>query len=241
MKTTAARNLSNNNTSPLLPLPPIPAQEPETRFVDSYSETHFINGKIITIRPIPNWPNYYAGDNGIIYSDRVGGGHDDTLRALKPQYNKKTHVWSVNLYNERHTYIRASSGTIQIRPKPIAIHRLVALAWLGPRPDNSVIDHIDNNTAILSGANWPPERRMANNRPDNLRFCSKKENMAYYREFRPLFNKGNNNSQRKLTEEDVRYIRSLKGKFVSKVIAAHMGIPFTTVRGILANRTWKHL
>jgi hypothetical protein len=48
--------------------------------------------------------------------------------------------------------------------KTFYIHFLVAEAFIGERPENKVIDHIDNN--------------IENNKVENLRYCTQRENIA---------------------------------------------------------------
>ncbi len=46
--------------------------------------------------------------------------------------------------------------------KMISVHSLVALAFIGPRPEGLVVDHIDND--------------QSNNRADNLQYITSREN-----------------------------------------------------------------
>lgn len=52
--------------------------------------------------------------------------------------------------------------TVRVRHVRTTVHRLVALAFLGERPEGMVIDHID--------------RDKTNNHISNLRYCSLSEN-----------------------------------------------------------------
>ena len=73
-----------------------------------------------------------------------------TGKTMKPQSDRRAGYWKVR--------VKCSDGKTRSR----YVHHLVAEAFLGPRPDGKDLDHIDG------------DRR--NNRPDNLRYCSRREN-----------------------------------------------------------------
>lgn len=73
------------------------------------------------------------------------------MGIMKPQSNGKAGYWQVRIrFNGKHT-----SKTV---------HYLVALAFLGPRPEGLDIAHYDGDKS--------------NNRPDNLRYTTRADNMA---------------------------------------------------------------
>lgn len=65
--------------------------------------------------------------------------------------------------NHRGKGYLATKITVGERRKYAYFHILVALAFIGVRPDGMVIDHIDRNSF--------------NNRVENLRYCSVSDNM----------------------------------------------------------------
>ena len=74
---------------------------------------------------------------------------------------------SVSKFNKREKIMKeriSKGGYIQmnINNKDYKVHILVALYFIGPRPDGMVIDHKDRNKL--------------NNRVDNLRYCSISDN-----------------------------------------------------------------
>ncbi len=108
-------------------------------------------GDIILIA-LPDWPDYYAGSDGYIYSYKKG-----TYNRLSPMYNHTTGVYTVTLYNTTDKYERKINNKKHwcAKPRVKAIHILVATAWLGPKPGPSYyVVHKDRNHA--------------NNLPDNL-------------------------------------------------------------------------
>ena len=189
-------------------------------------EQHVVNGKVIELRAIPDWPRYFAGDDGVIYSDRSGD-----FKPLKPQYNKKTGVWTVNLYNPRNTYFRKDRASTQLRPKPIAVHTLVARAFLGPKPEGAEVDHIRSNELALP----KPERRLDNS-PSNLRYVTNTVNQEAHR--------ANPNRVRakwgvRFSEAEVRAIRALDGVLLNKEIAVIFNTRPNHIGSIINRRIWK--
>lgn len=109
-------------------------------------------------RDIPGFEGYYqANINGQVRSvDRLvqhcKGKNGYRLvkgRILKPQENKQTKYYMVML-------------SVNGNPKGYTVHSLITAAFLGPIPENKVIDHIDGNRQ--------------NNNITNLRYVSSKEN-----------------------------------------------------------------
>jgi hypothetical protein len=91
------------------------------------------------LRHLHNWPNYWAGDDGIIYSTKLG-----FPKPLKPQLNKKLRIYYVTLYSPDILYLRKSTNWWRKRPTPQPVHVLIAAVWLRPSPqpqENWTINH----------------------------------------------------------------------------------------------------
>jgi len=126
-------------------------------------------------------------------------------------------VKSITKVNKKEKIVKGNpnkNGYLHMRMnKTVAIHCLVAYAFIGPRPDGLQIDHIDRNSQ--------------NNRLDNLRYCTPAENMRNTKSFRnrrvknrengkikiscdcgSITNK-NNKSTHEKTEKHKKYLNSL--------------------------------
>lgn len=110
--------------------------------------------------------------------------------------------------------------------KMFYIHEIIAVAG-GLNPTDLTINHIDGNKT--------------NNSIYNLECISSKDNSAHAG-INNLLAVGERNTNAKLTEEKVRYIRETnpKGKQVSEV-AATVGVSESTVYRVLKRRLWKHI
>lgn len=105
------------------------------------------------------------------------------------------------------------------------VHHLVLTAFVGLRPDN---DHVCRHF---------PDKDTGNNRFDNLRWGSYLENSADRRVHKTV-NKGSRNGQAKLTDDDVKAIRSRQNESQFS-LAKEFGVCNTTIYLITTERTWK--
>lgn len=127
--------------------------------------------------------------------------------------------------------MRTNNGyrTVQITKggvrKTRHIHRLVAEAFHGPCPKGYHVNHKDGVKS--------------NNRPDNLEYVSRSENMqhAYETGLNPL---GSDRPNSKLTADDVRAIRRApKYPRYQQDLARRFGIAQATVSAIISRKIWK--
>lgn len=164
-------------------------------------------------RDIPGYPGYQASNEGSVRRIRAcrNGWRP---RELKGYVNKLGYV----------------ALGIMIDGKRIAVHahRLVALAFHGepPTPEHEVA-HGDGDGL--------------NNRPDNLRWATRKENAADRRKHgRDTI--GERHGMARLTETDVRRIFALASAHVDqRLIAKCFGIHQAQVHRIYSGKSWKHL
>ena len=141
-----------------------------------------------------------------------------TFRILKPQVNLtcKAGYLVVSLssgFRNRRTYF---------------IHRLVAHAFIGTRPEGLECCHGDGNSR--------------NNHIENLRYDTHKNNGADSSRH-GVMPHGEQHRDAKLSEQDVREIRfkHLPRKYTREMLAQEYGVSYSTVHHILGGRTWKYL
>lgn len=112
---------------------------------------------------------------------------------------------------------------------PVYVHRLVADAFLGPRPRGKEIDHRDGNPK--------------NNKPENLEYVTHSENISRA-ERNGLINhaKGERVKTSKLVSLEVQNIRDLKreGNSIS-YISNKYNVGWKQVYNIVNYKAWRHL
>lgn len=116
------------------------------------------------------------------------------------------------------------------KEKNCLVHRLVALAFIGDRPDLS-INHKDGNKR--------------NNRPSNLEYLTLADNNKHARENGlARYAIGEKVGLAKLKASEVaeikRMFRSSKDVNLAK-IAERYGVGYGTIHAIFTGRTWKHV
>lgn len=104
------------------------------------------------------------------------------------------------------------------------IASLIALAFIGERPDGMVIRHIDGDSL--------------NNRPNNLAYGTQKENIAD-KEIHGTKLFGEKHGSSILNEAQVLEIRS--SQLGSTKLSIKYGVSRSCVDEIKSRRTWKHL
>lgn len=107
----------------------------------------------------------------------------------------------------------------------IEVAKLVALAFIGPRPDGHQINHIDYNCK--------------NNRADNLEFVTPSENLRHAYRHGFVGGVGERQGLSKLTEHDIRLIR--RSPLSARMAAAHHNVAPITIKHVRLGNTWKHI
>jgi hypothetical protein len=189
-------------------------------------EPHEVLCGTTTLRPLADWPGFFAGDDGHVYRQVKG-----VIRRLQPLKNRKLAYATVTLYRDDIRYPRKSQGGKTYwckRPSPQYVHLLVAAAWLPPKPGpEHTIDHENEDKY--------------DNRPANLRWLTGEQNtFAYYRNH-PLVVSGERNGFAKLTDDAARQLLGLRGTVTQRMAADLFKISVTTVGGIWRGERWRHL
>lgn len=108
------------------------------------------------------------------------------------------------------------------------IHKLVAAAFIGPRPDGHDINHRNGDKT--------------DNRPSNLEYVTRGANNHHaYRlglKRRPI---GELSPRAVLTEDQVRYVRAMKGVKLQTDLAEELGCSVGCIANIHAGRNWQHV
>lgn len=112
------------------------------------------------------------------------------------------------------------------KSKKFMVHRLVAEAFLGSCPDGHEVNHIDGNKA--------------NPIVTNLEYVTRTENMKHaYRHGLMEPSRGEDNCRAKLTENDIRMIRSSDEPHT--VLAKQLGVSAVHILHIRKRQRWAHV
>lgn len=113
------------------------------------------------------------------------------------------------------------------KAKNVWIHRLVLEAFVGPRPDGMECAHLDGNPA--------------NNRIENLKWCTKQENLGH-RKTHGTLARGSKQGSSVLTEDQVAAIKAmLKYGVPQVVIARAVSTTPSTINSINKEKSWTHV
>jgi hypothetical protein len=179
----------------------------------------------VTYREVPGFPGYRVGDDGSVWSSHesfpVRGGRKGERvkrigvlwRPLKQSVTQAGRL-TVGLYYNR-------------KIKRLFVHRLVALAFIGPCPEGFQVCHNDGNPR--------------NNVPGNLRYDTPKGNTAD-KKLHGTQHRGEQIPGAKLTQSAVQTIRGrLKQGETLAAIAKDYGVDFTLISCIKRRKVWAWL
>ena len=164
-------------------------------------------------KTIQNNSNYEVSTTGLIKNKKTG-------KILKPW----THLG--------YQWIRLGKNG-----KNKSVHRIVALTFLPKIEGKDFVNHKDSNRS--------------NNNVENLEWCTKSENSIHgikYGNLKQGFKKkhkdsvGSKNTMSKLTESDIKKIRSLREKGLTlQKISDIFNVSLATIGYIIQGKTWKHV
>jgi len=146
-------------------------------------------------------------------------------------YRKQNGKWLKQYkFNNRTNHLRVYLNKNN-KQTPFLGHRLVALAYLNNSENKPVVNHLDGN----------PQ----NNHVSNLEWCSLQENSIHAYKlglWKPAYQKGESNSQSKLTVETVSSIRNeyIQVKNCSALARKYQLNP-KTVNNIINRKSWNHI
>jgi hypothetical protein len=118
---------------------------------------------------------------------------------------------------------------VTIGGKNYTVHRLVAEAFLGPRPQGKVVNHKDGNKR--------------NNNATNLEYVTHRENIRHAFKLGLISSrKGERNNATKLTAHEVKIMRVMRDFGVPLTRLADMfDVAISNVHQIVARQTWTHI
>lgn len=164
----------------------------------------------MTLKDVPGYPGYYAGDDGEIYSNRQG-----FLRCLPKRIHKG--YFRVNIRDGETPSVKHS----------VPVHQLVLETYVGKRPDGMQCRHLngDSKDNRLCNLIWGTPK-------ENVQDSVRHGTAAFLRH-------GEQHNGAKLSLADVREIRRLRAEGVSQYkVADAFGVSRSTVSRIDRGLTW---
>lgn len=154
-------------------------------------------------RESPEFPNYEVSTLGRVRNIRWDGTRG---RILKP-------------YKYNYYYIKISANRKYYNR---CVHKLVAEAFLGERPEGYEINHINGDRY--------------NNRLDNLEYVSRAENVSHAQDLQLYSRK----TRTRLSKEDVADVRTAyaSGEVSQPQLAKKYDVCLRTISDIIRNVTW---
>jgi hypothetical protein len=166
----------------------------------------------IEYRPIPDFPGYRVGNDGSVWSSwKLSRDTQGRIVSMKSSDWTRIAPWLTQGYPT--VSLRRNRQT-----KRRAVHVLVALVFLGPCPNGSEVCHEDGSRD--------------NNTPANLRYDTRKNNLAD-RERHGTSQRGERNPSARLTNAQAEEMkkRRIAGERL-KTLAAAFGVRESTVSRI---------
>lgn len=167
------------------------------------------------MKPIPEYPGYFASDTGHIFSNLSG--------QMRPLATQLKHGY---LYVDVQTGPAGARESVTQR-----VHKLVLLAWAGPKPTpDHECRHLDGNRT--------------NNAPTNLVWGTRTENYqdAIAHGTAAVYRFGDYHASSKLDTEKVKDIVARIGSGeCDRTIAMSHGVAKRTINNIRRGESWKHV
>jgi HNH endonuclease len=168
-----------------------------------------------------------ADTNGEFAVSSMGRLRREVARYHTPAgYIMKGHASKKDRYHRMVMTFTRDGKTVEVGK---TLHKIVAEAFLGPCPEGMEIDHQDG----VKG----------NNRADNLEYVTRQENIDRAVARGLIANKGERNTQAKLTAHQVRRIRSeyATGLYSYGDLGRKYGCDPLNIRAVIKRISWKHV
>jgi hypothetical protein len=170
-------------------------------------------------RTVPKHPHYMVSDHGRVLSmaRMVGKPVTDTLGRKQPAKWWKSKELHGHASRSGYQVVSlTSSGSQQL----FGIHQLVMLAFSGPPPEGTCVDHINS--------------KKSDNRLANLRYLTRSENTA-------RASRGEKNHRTHLNDEAIKVIRHCYRTGRVPLLAALHRISKSNCAKIVWGLSWKHV
>lgn len=159
-------------------------------------------------KEIDVWPEWFISTNGRLRNKR----------GIKKTTPNKA----------RRNYRYAYHSSKDMKPRAIAVHRLVARHFIENPNGKPCVNHKDNNTQ--------------NNNVSNLEWCTHAENTDHARKQNRLKSlRGSKSPRATLTEQQVSDIKKLKGKMTYVSIAEKFNTKYSNIAHIMRGSRWGHI
>ncbi len=186
------------------------------------NETEAPDGQLV---PIPGFIGYFANRMGEIWTVHrkgkvptgAGGKFLDMNCALRMK------PWRCRQGYLHHTLVDGGPRTRNRK----SLHSLIALTFIGPRPSELVVAHLDGNKD--------------NNRPENLNYVTQQENVNHKRVHGTMLC-GDRSHMSRLTDEECReMLFFLDEGFSRRQVAEAYGVSLSHVYALRTGRIRRHL
>lgn len=142
---------------------------------------------------------------------------------------KAGHIMATTVVSGYHRAFLCGDG----KRRWILVHRLVAAAFIGPRPDGLDVNHKNGIKA--------------DNRPENLEYCTRSQNVLHCRDVLgrgAYFKPGEGAPRGKLTEKQVRWflarVHSKPFGWMTR-IAKRWGVNSASLSRVKSREVWSHI
>ena len=173
------------------------------------------------------WPSDLKISKGIYCSNQCQADYRDVpiTDRIWPKMKKGPGCWEWTGYRNPLGY-----GEIRIHDVLHRVHRLTWTLTYGPIPEGLFVCHKCDNPACVR-----PSHLFLGTQADNM------IDMAAKERGRNKVMVGSDNPSAKLTENDVTYIRSLKGKLTGTEVAVLYGVTHVLIYDIWNRKIWTHI
>ena len=175
--------------------------------------------------PVSGFPGYHINRTGQVWSAHRKGRIPRCARSRWLDQKDWTvrQPWCDPEGYLHHTLVRGGKGDRQ----RIALHILVAAAFLGPRPDGLVVAHLDGDKS--------------NNCPQNLAYVSQRENIEHKREHGTMLCGDRSHLSRMTDRQCLRMLDCLDVGYSRREVAGAFGVSVAHVAALKTGRIRKHL